>query len=104
MAQTTILAAGTTAANSSSVTVQDTPVKVSLFTTDNILHRCKLPLQEQVAGVWQNFYCEDTRVDERQPVYLTNTKRSYTIFSPGTYRVVRSLETNAVGAVSDDVS
>lgn len=103
MAQTTILAAGTTAANSSTVTVGTTPVKVSIFTDANKMPRCKLPLQEQApTGSWQNYYGENVRFDERQPVYLTNTRRSFTITAPGSYRLVRSVESANVGAISED--
>lgn len=102
MAQTTILAVGTTAANSTDVSVGTTPVKVSIF-SDVELPRCKLPLQEQVAGgEWQNYYGQDYLRDNRQPVFLTNTHRSYTITAPGTYRLVRSEESANVGAISED--
>lgn len=104
MAQTTPLAAGTTAANSSDVVVK-TPVTVSLFSgeSDQHMDRCKISIYQKDSNGNYTFYTAPLGVKQtRNRVYLSNTQRQWTFNQPGTYRLVRPITTSSVGINADD--
>lgn len=103
MAQTTALAAGTTAANSSDIVVT-TPVTISLFSgeSNGRFERVKMPILRKDGSNYSEFTKKQTNRGKRFPAYLTNVQRSIFIEEPGTYRVVRSAQTLSVGVNVDD--
>lgn len=105
MAQTNILAAGNTALRSDDVVVGASPVSITIFqavggvaTGGPIQRGVQLQLDRKVDGQWQP-----------EPdgcgsfVYLTDKDPSITIYGPGTYSIVRTLNaTLQIGAVKDE--
>jgi hypothetical protein len=84
MAQSTILAAGNTAATSTDITVAaGESVKVGIFTANS----GKLP------GVALFNVCEDTPGADNVIATLRDKEREYVIAGPGTYRVTRNAYT-----------
>ena len=107
MAQTTVLTAQTTAADSDDIVVGTKPVKASLYSgeTDGSYSDVKCPVQEKVpGGIYQMFDNEKTMKDERTPVYLSDQRKSYTIISPGTYRVTKAVTDKDIGVFTEDGS
>lgn len=85
---TQILAAGTTAANSSTVTVAaGTPVTVGLFVTGTTVIPAISALRVQIENPDLSF--TDTGV------VLDNTATTALLIAPGNYRVVRDLNPGA---------
>lgn len=104
MAQATVLAAGTTAANSSDVVVT-TPLTVSLFSgeTDQHMDRIKCSIfQKDVNAHYFPYTAQLGFHQIRNPIILTNTQRQWTFNTPGTYRIVRPACTSSVGIETDD--
>ncbi|MES2533339.1 MAG: hypothetical protein V4636_20010 [Pseudomonadota bacterium] len=98
---TQILAAGTTADNSTSVTVvAGAPVTVGLFASapgvdSEAIPYCKPSLRVQIENPDESF--TDTGVE------LDSSNQSALLIAPGVYRVARSADTSAsVGVFSSD--
>ena len=105
MAETTVTAATTAAADSTEFTVT-TPVNVFMFTADGTIgERVKMELLQKVGtGAYQPFYAKQTNWAYRRPVHLYNTQRSFFLENPGTYIVRKSASTEAIGVkVADQV-
>ena len=105
MAQTTVLAAGTTGANSDDIAVGTTPLTVALFSgeTDQHMDRIKCSIYQK--DVNDNYFPYTAQLgfhQIRNPIILTNTQRQWTFNQPGTYRVVRPACTSSVGIQTDD--
>lgn len=107
MAQTTILAATTSAGNSSDVVVGTTPVKLSMFMTGGNVQQAKT-----ATGAYERVLCV---IQEKDPngVYVNAYSNGYlltitrknpqqVIVGPGTYRVVKPGTTNSIGLYSED--
>lgn len=86
---TSILAAGTTAANSTSVTVTaGAPVTVGLFSAGAAsIPYCEPSLRVQIENPDASF--TDTGVE------LDNLNQSALLIAPGVYRIARSADTSA---------
>ncbi len=105
MAQTTIITAQETAANSTDVVVGTTPVKLALYTTEDpaVFPRVKCTIQEKVPGdTYQAYTGGDLVERKRREVFLTNTQKEFLLTAPGTYRVVKPVTTSDVGVFSED--
>ena len=102
MSQSTILAAGTTAASSTDIVVTTTPVSVSVFSAagGRIPSGVQLFLERQAPGaLWQPVF-EEYR-GNYVPVHLGDERMDVGIFAPGTYRVRRAVITTSVGVALD---
>lgn len=102
MTQSTVLAAGTTAASSTDIVVTTTPVSVSVFSSagGQLPSGIALYLERQAPGpVWQPVY-DDYR-GNHEPVVLGQRRMDVGIFAPGTYRVRREAIPTAVGVALD---
>lgn len=107
MAQTTILAATTSAANSSDVVVGSAAVKLSMFMTGGNVQQA-----EDASGNYERILCV---IQEKDPngVYvntyadgnlLTISRKNpqQVLIGPGTYRVTKPATINAIGLYSED--
>lgn len=105
MAQTTILAAGTTAANATDVVVTaTTPATVSLFSGESDQHMDRIKCTIYQKDVNGNYFPFTTNTDlhqTRNRPLLTNLMRTYELILPGTYRVARPACTSSVGIELD---
>lgn len=104
MAQTTVLAVGTTAANSSDFTG---PCTVSLFSgeTDQSMGRVKVTLyQKDAAGHYFPYVAQTDLFQTRNRPLLTNTQRTYLISDFGTFRAARPACVTSVGIETDDAA
>lgn len=102
MTQSTILAAGTTAADTTDIAVTTTPVSVSLFSSagGRLTASVQLPLERKVPGsLWQPVY--DEYRGNYGPVVLSESRMDVGIFAPGTYRVRRPVVPVAIGVALD---
>lgn len=92
MAQSTILAAGITAATSTDITVAVGAVaKVGIFCAD--ADGSRLPVTAEIR------LREDTPNTDNTVARFTDEKRSYLITAPGTYRVTRTAYTGTAFGV-----
>jgi len=104
MAQTVILAPSTAAGTSSDITVTSTPVTVTLIPdTDAVaVGRVKAKIEIEIGeGVWEPFIDGDVTRRNKSGTYLYQTQRSYTLKTPGVFRLVKDETAQAVGAVMD---
>lgn len=97
MAQSTVLAAGTTAARSSDIVATATPVTVSLFIANGgpLPSGFQLPVERKVGAAWQPVY------DRNGPVRLDQNRMDVLLVGPGTYSVNRPAVWLAIGVVAD---
>lgn len=97
MAQTTPLAAGTTAARSSDIVVTSAPVTVSLFSTAGgpLPSSVQLALERKIGSLWQPVY------DEKGAVYLGSNRMDVVIVGPGAYSVNRPVVPSSIGVALD---
>lgn len=107
MAQTTVLAAATTAGNSSDIVVGSAPVKISMFMTGGNVQQAKdgsgnyervlCVIQEKDPnGVYVN------AVSEKKLLTISRMNPQEVLIGPGTYRVVKPATTNAIGIYTED--
>lgn len=104
MAQTQILAAGKTQADSLEVTVGDSPAQLTMFSDeeDGKFGRVKMAILIEIGDGQFVPYVEGTAERRNYSgTYLYNTQRSYTLQSPGVYIVRRSPTDKSVGVVAD---
>ena len=104
MAQTTALAAGTTAANSSDIVVAAGGMTISLFSgeSDKSFERVKMPIQIKLGSDYYPYTKKQTNRAKRFFPSLSNVQRPIYIEEPGPFRVVRSAQTKSVGVMTDD--
>jgi hypothetical protein len=107
MAQTTILAATTSAANSSDVVVATGAVKLSMFMTGGNVQNAKdasdkyervlCVIQEKDPnGVYVNTYADGKLLT------ISRKNPQQVLIGPGTYRVTKPATVNAIGLYSED--
>ena len=99
-----ILAAATTAGNSSDVVVTTDPKTVSLFSgeSNGSMARCKLSIyQKDSAGNYHRYTIQRGAKKSADELYLTNVQRAVVLSNPGTFRVVRPITTTSVGVDAD---
>jgi hypothetical protein len=101
MAQSTILASGTTAANSSDVVVTTTPVSISISDADGggLPSQVQLALTRKIGSLYQPVF--DNYRGNYGPVYLGADRMDVAIFAPGTYRVERPVVAVAIVVTLD---
>lgn len=112
MAQTTVLAATTSAGNSSDITVAaGSWIKISMYMTggnvqqaknsDGSYERLTMPIYEKDPnGVYVQVMTTSPS-GKRTQLYLTRMKPQEVIVGPGTYRVSKSATTNSVGVYTE---
>ena len=96
MAQSTILAAGTTAATSSDIVVTGTPVSVSIASSagGRLPSGVQLALERKIGSNWQPVYDQHDGV--YSPVILGADRMDVGIYAPGTYRVNRPVVATSI--------
>jgi hypothetical protein len=106
MAQTTVLTAGTSAANGDDFTVGAGGTQLTLISgeVDKSFQRVKIPVYIKTGSDYTLYTKKQTAKAKRTPAFLTNVQRSLFIEEPGTYRVVRATQTKSVGVVADDTT
>lgn len=104
---TIILTATTEGGTSAEFAVTTTPVSVGLFSgeEDESFCRVKAKIEQEVdTDVWQPLCDGDVTKRNSSGTYLYMTKRSYTIKTPGTYRVVKDATEKLIGVYTDGTS
>ncbi len=97
MAQSTILAAGTTAANSTDVVVTTTPVVLSVFPNDGVWNsNPQLMVQRKIGSNYQQYFDANGHA-----VCLCADRSEVHISMPGTYRVSRGAVPESCGVALD---
>lgn len=107
MAQTTALAATTSAANSSDITVTTTPLKVSMFMTGGNVQGAK-----NADGTYERVMCVIQEKDPNgvyvnvnvggPPLNICRLHPQQVLVGPGTYRVVKPATVNAIGIYTEN--
>lgn len=105
MAQVTLIAAQTTAANSADVVVAvGVPVKFSAYSAEpnqSFEHIKFAILEKDPGGNYNPFHDDTVEVHRRLPVFLYMNHRTYTVNKPGTYRVVKDATNKLIGVYTD---
>lgn len=106
---TSIIAPQTTADTSELFTIPagaSTMVAVYSDSASAVMGRAKIKIEQQTPqeGGWQPFVDGSTANRPYQPLYLYNTRRSYQITTPGSYRAIKDPTATNVGVMIDPQS
>lgn len=102
MAQTAAITANTTAQTSSDIVVTTTPIQLTMYSaeTNGQFGRVKIKIEVKVGSNYLPLQ-ESNVTKQNSTVFLFNTRRGYTLTSPGTYRLVKDATDKSVGVYQD---